>query len=320
MCESEIVCSRFRDLARPLISRIFGNGRTYRRGRKFAREGYLHGIDITFGEDDAVVSGFCWASQSKTKKHKLFLAVQLPGYDINQCNCSCAAGQGKCSHICGVYHYLSACGAFSRALLDRKEDTSCTSQPRQWGIPSRRIEPSVSVQQLRFQKVSDKEFGPVIVNDAPATEVTYPSHTLPVLQQLHEDLRSINKPSAFLKYFHPGESTSDSDSGTGAVGVSSVGNTSFPVASPTVLSTTISPIDASVVSTTSSATIVTTAPTVLRSQFNQRGPKQLQYPPSLAPLLDIINSAEGTAVEVADVNVWCEELVSASCLDSVQRR
>ena len=120
--------------------------------------------------------------------------------------------------------------------------------------------------------------------------------------------------------FTPGESTSDSDSCTGAVGVSSVGNTSLPVASPTVLSTTTSPIHASVVSTTSSATIVTTAPTVLRSQFDHRRPKQLQYAPPLAPLLDIINSAEGTAVEVADVNVWCEELVSALCLDSVQRR
>ena len=74
--ECEATYSHFLDLARPVFVRIFSQGRTLKRGRKFAREGFLHNnILVDDSENDAVVRGYYWAIQTRYKKHRLLLAL-----------------------------------------------------------------------------------------------------------------------------------------------------------------------------------------------------------------------------------------------------
>lgn len=321
MPESGAVCQRFRGLKKDSVVRIFGLGRTFRRGQKFAREGYLN-VDVTLGEaDDAVVKGFCFASQTKKKKHKLFVAIDLGNYSIIQSNCTCAAGRGKCSHVCGVFQYLRACGSFSRSLTDGEDELSCTSRPRQWGIPSRRVEPSVPVQDLQFKKVTEKEFDPISARSECEEESVFPSHSLPSLQQLRDDLRSAKKPSAFQRYFHPGESSSDSDNDVPVSrNAASSASTSTPLSSSTAATVAVcTTTSAQTTALPSVAEKSSSATHRLQSQFDQRRPKPLQYPSSLSPLLERINSADREQVEVAHVKLWCEEMESLLCLSEAQR-
>ena len=74
----------FKGLTIGTIKRIFGSGRTFQRGPKFPKEGFVHAVTISLSEadDDAVVSAFCWASQTKDKKHKVFLAINCTNFDL----------------------------------------------------------------------------------------------------------------------------------------------------------------------------------------------------------------------------------------------
>ena len=71
----------FKGLTKEVIVRFFGRGRTMKRRGKFAAEGYLSDITITHGESDATVSSSCWASQTKNKAHKIFLAIDTSSYE-----------------------------------------------------------------------------------------------------------------------------------------------------------------------------------------------------------------------------------------------
>ena len=159
----------FKELDRPVIKRIFGRGRCFKRGRKFAAEGYLDNVQIVVGDGDAVVRASCFASQIRSKKHKVFLAVDTSSFELLENRCSCTAGKGRCSHQAAVYHFLAAGGAFTRSLesnsrsgpastsarSSHSDSLSCTSQPRTWGIPSRRIEPDRPVEDIDFKKVPE---------------------------------------------------------------------------------------------------------------------------------------------------------------------
>ena len=123
-----------------VIKRIFGGGRTGKRGGKFAAEGCLSDMTITDVGADLTVSA-SWVSQTKNKQHKLFLAIDTGSFESLEHRCKCAAGQGKCSHLCALYHYLCAGGVFLRSLegnlcsnvgdgADADAATSCTSKPR----------------------------------------------------------------------------------------------------------------------------------------------------------------------------------------------
>ena len=157
----------FVSLSGKVIKNLFGKGRTFSRGRKFAAEGYLHAVEVRVCDGDAVITAKCWASQTKDKEHKIFLAIGTSGkYDPFEERCSCTAGQGRCAHKCAIYHFLSAGGAYVRSLrgdkgrrgqsqpndADVEPQLSCTSRPRQWGIPSRRVEPYNPVEEIKFQK------------------------------------------------------------------------------------------------------------------------------------------------------------------------
>ena len=52
----------FSRLTKHVVTTLYGSGRTFKLGRKFAVEGYLSDVSITIDEEDAVVSAFCWAS------------------------------------------------------------------------------------------------------------------------------------------------------------------------------------------------------------------------------------------------------------------
>ena len=108
----------FKDLRKKAIKNIFGRGRTFSRGLKFAAEGFLTDMTIKIGDGDAVVKTSCFASQTKEKKHKVFLAIDTSKdqFQVVENRCSCAAGNGLCSHQCAVYHLLCAGGAFVRSL------------------------------------------------------------------------------------------------------------------------------------------------------------------------------------------------------------
>ena len=74
----------FKGLTIGTIKRISCSGRTFKRGQKFAKEGFVHAVTISLSEadDDAVVSAFCWASQTKDRKHKVFLAINCTNFDL----------------------------------------------------------------------------------------------------------------------------------------------------------------------------------------------------------------------------------------------
>ena len=61
----------FKDLRKKVIKNIFGRGRTFSRGLKFADEGFLTDMTIKIADGDAVVNTSCFASQTKEKKHKV---------------------------------------------------------------------------------------------------------------------------------------------------------------------------------------------------------------------------------------------------------
>ena len=166
---------RLKDVTKETLLSIFGKGRLYKKGRSLAREGYLSEFPINVRFDDdgtVVVTGCCWASQKKNVKYKLFLALDIASAEctVVHSHCGCPAGLEKCVHISALMHYIAAKAAFWRAL-DGEEDAapvgnawknpagvSCTSLPRQWGIPSRRtIEPQQPVEELNFQRVSSQK-------------------------------------------------------------------------------------------------------------------------------------------------------------------
>ena len=95
----------FKELRNIVVVQQFGQGRTLKRGRKFAAEGPLSGVKIKIGEGDVVVWASCFASQTKDKKLKVILAVDKESsrYNSLEYRCSCAAGIGRCSHQCAVY-------------------------------------------------------------------------------------------------------------------------------------------------------------------------------------------------------------------------
>ena len=152
------ICKLFRTWTKGHVRAIFGSGRTYSRGRKFAKEGYLTDIKIKLGDGDATISYLCWASQTKSKQHKVFLAVITSSAELLENRCGCTAGLGKCSNQGAMYHYLCAAGNAARYLddVDDREDPpeedniSCTSKPRTWGVPKRRVEPEHPVEDVKF--------------------------------------------------------------------------------------------------------------------------------------------------------------------------
>lgn len=280
--------NNFKGLTRRTICRIFGKGRTFRRGQKFAKEGYIHSVKIRVGESDSVVSANCWASQSKDKRHKVFIAINLDGYDPIQNNCSCTAGLGRCSHQCAVYHYLCAGGAFVRSIQgdseagnnDAVSSLSCTSQPRQWGIPARRIEPSVPIENISFRKVTEnKEFQVANNEMPPESDVEV---DLPLLQKLHANL--CGESMSFLRYFRPGVPSDASDEDDVDDGGDS------PTHSP------------------SSAV----------SLFDNARPKPIKFPPYLHGLATKIESSTPPNPE-SEVAGWCQELEQALLLSSAKR-
>ena len=86
----------FVSLSGKVIKNLFGKGRTFSRGRKFAAEGYLHAVEVRVCDGDAGMTAKCRASETKDKEHKIFLANGTSGkYDPFEERCLCTAGQGR---------------------------------------------------------------------------------------------------------------------------------------------------------------------------------------------------------------------------------
>ena len=162
-------------LDKEFILSFFGKGRVYKKGRSLTREGYLSEFPIHIREDKedntVVITGCCWASQHRHVKYKLFVVLQ-PSSATDTCRvvysrCACPAGLEKCVHLSALLQYCAAKAEFWEAWdnddVSTTAKTSCTSRPRQWGIPKRRsIEPDLPVDEIIFQKVSSqKAFEPL---------------------------------------------------------------------------------------------------------------------------------------------------------------
>lgn len=298
----------FKGLTKDVVKRIFGGGRTLKRGRKFAAEGYLKDMKITVGDGDAVVQGFCFASQTPGKKHKVFLAMDTSTYDCLEYRCSCTAGRGRCSHQCAVYLYLCAGAAFARSLdSEEREDRprnsarqrssetsdsgslSCTSKPRTWGIPARRTEPEYPVEDIKFRKVEEpgpsgelKPFNPLPDAGAAAGHdggrrsfaVEEDEETeLSRRRKLKDRLVGEGKPMVLLRYFRAGDTS---------------GEESEDPLEPEGESGAIH-----------------------GSQYDKRRPRQLQYPPCLKTLLANINRHGPEQPTPGQVELWCLQLEEA---------
>ena len=118
----------FKSLTIGTIKIIFGSGGTFKRGQKFAKEGFVHAVTISLSEadDDAVVSAFCWASQTKDKNHKVFLAINC--IDIGFLGLDFGTGtiEGNTTPSPVPYHqtqlatYMYSCPQYSNRAFKRK--------------------------------------------------------------------------------------------------------------------------------------------------------------------------------------------------------
>ena len=98
-------------------------------------EGYISNIDVATqtlaGTDAAVnVSAKCCASNRKKRKHGVKIRMSQRGgeFHLVRCECECEAGEGeRCSHVCGVLHYLAAEAAFVRDEAELMSHSSPTS-------------------------------------------------------------------------------------------------------------------------------------------------------------------------------------------------
>ena len=101
MADPNVNFRPFKELRKNVVVQQFGQGITLKRERKFAGEAYLSDVKIKIGEGDAMVWASCFASQTKDKKHKVFLAIdtQLSQYNSLDYRCSCAAGRGRCTSV-----------------------------------------------------------------------------------------------------------------------------------------------------------------------------------------------------------------------------
>ena len=295
----------FKGLTKEVIVRFFGRGRTMKRGGKFAAEGYLSDITITHGESDATVSSSCWASQTKNKAHKIFLAIDTSSYEPLEHRCKCAAGRGKCSHLCALYHYLCAGGAFLRSLegfqdvqsggeVARQGDdeaAACTSRPRTWGIPKRRVEPEVPIENIIFQKAPsmDKPFTPLPAagdqnEPGPGRQPVENLFSVAELKQFRNKLKACEEESVLSRYLVWSSNSEDSgDSDTNATG------DDRPERG-----------------------------IVLSSRFDQRRPGPVQYASCMKPVLDSINASVGQPSPV-QIKEWCDQLVRCVCVPSEER-
>ena len=287
----------FRSLTKAVLKRIFGRGRTFHRGRKFAREGYLSEMKITLGEGDAVVTCLCWASQTKDKQHKVFLVVDCTTFELLESRCRCTAGMGKCSHQCAVMHHLCAAGAFLRSFEDGVDDNldredgedgtalSCTSQPRTWGVPKRRVEPEVPVEDVNFMKVPEEyevAFVPLSSKSSnPPRNDLDNLYSVSQLERFRESLSQSGHQHVLLRYFQPGAPHSPD------------------------------PVLEEEDNTDQSAH--------LTSRFDSRRPSHLQYPTCLRPLIEDINTTSGEPDE-DQMKVWISQLADLLSLGEEERQ
>ena len=78
---------------------------------------------------------------------------------------SCCLLEKKCVYLSALLQYCAAKAEFWEAWdndeVSTTAKTSCTSRPRQWGMPKRRsIEPDLPVDEIIFQKVSSQNLSP----------------------------------------------------------------------------------------------------------------------------------------------------------------
>ena len=157
------------------------------------------------------------------------------------------------------------------------ETLSCTSKPRVWGIPARRVEPECPMEDIKFQKVSESEsfekfrplpeLGTKKVNsemDAARACSGVSQLTTERKENFLEALRMEPAPKpVLLRYLsHDGVDTQTDDEDAGA---------SVFYRSPDT----------------------TADPPVLKSGFDDQRPRPIQYPEFLRDLLEDINKLTG---------------------------
>ena len=120
-------------------------------------------MNVSVEEDDAgyQANGTCYASFEKKRKRKVTVRLgKKPNFDLRSSLCECTAGEGNCSHVAGLLHYLASMALYAEHEEDLEEEAlPPTSKPRSWGLPpaKRRIEPSVTLEEVNFERVKESE-------------------------------------------------------------------------------------------------------------------------------------------------------------------
>ena len=74
------------------------------------------------------------------------MSWEEPNFELQSSLCECTVGEGNCSHIAGLLHYLVSMALYAEHEEGQKEDAlPLMSKPHSWGLPpaKQRIAPFV---------------------------------------------------------------------------------------------------------------------------------------------------------------------------------